>query len=134
MVVVAADHGTDITKDTRPVYKRRAHPILLIKPFGAVGALQDSAVPASLLDVPATVVGALGLSAPFAGFALLDDAVPANRVRHYYYFNWSGKEFWDVDRLPFLRQYDVIGPVDELSSWIKRCNLAFSEQGALPCP
>jgi hypothetical protein len=134
MVVVAADHGTDITMDTLPVYKRRAHPILLIKPFGASGELQVSAAPASLLDVPATVMGALGLSAPFAGYALLDDAVPLGRVRQYYYFDWSGKEFWDVDRLPFLRQYDVSGPVEALSSWAERCNLTFSEQRAGSCP
>ena len=134
MVVVAADHGTDITTDTRPVYKRRAHPVLLIKPFGATGELQVSAAPASLLDVPATVTGELGLSAPFAGYALLDDAVPVDRLRQYYYFNWSGKELWDVDRLPFLRQYDVRGPVQDLSSWSERCNLTFSEQRAGSCP
>ncbi|MDC0362446.1 sulfatase-like hydrolase/transferase [Halioglobus sp.] len=134
MVVVAADHGTDITMDTRPVYKRRAHPVLLIKPFGATGELQVSAAPASLLDVPATVTGELGLSAPFAGYALLDDAVPVDRVRQYYYFNWSGKELWDVDRLPFLRQYDVRGPVEALSSWAERCNLTFSEQRVGSCP
>jgi len=134
MVVVAADHGTDITKDTQPVYKRRAHPVLLIKPFGATGELQVSAAPASLLDVPATVTGELGLSAPFAGYALLDDAVPVDRLRQYYYFNWSGKELWDVDRLPFLRQYDVRGPVEDLSSWSERCNLTFSEQRAGSCP
>ncbi len=134
MVVVAADHGTDITMDTRPVYKRRAHPTLLIKPFGATGELRVSAAPASLLDVPATVIGELGLSKPFAGYALLDDAVPVDRVRQYYYFNWSGKEFWDVDRLPFLRQYDVSGPVEELSSWAERCSLTFSEHRAGSCP
>ena len=134
MVVVAADHGTDITKDTQPVYKRRAHPVLLIKPFGATGELQVSAAPARLLDVPATVTGELGLSAPFAGYALLDDAVPVDRLHQYYYFNWSVKELWDVDRLPFLRQYDVRGPVEDLSSWSERCNLTFSEQRAGSCP
>ena len=45
MIVVAGDHGTDITKKTRPVYKRRAQPVLLIKPFHGEGDLQSSQAP-----------------------------------------------------------------------------------------
>jgi hypothetical protein len=134
LVIVAADHGTDITKNTRPVYKRRAHPLLLVKPIGARGALQGSSVPASLLDIPATVSHSVGLDVGYDGYDLLAGDIPPDRERHYYYFNWEGKEFWNIDHLPFLRKYRVAGPVQELDSWSKACELPPVETRSGPCP
>jgi hypothetical protein len=133
LIVVTADHGTDITKSTRPVYKRRAHPLLLVKPFGARGALRYSQARASVLDIPRTIGRAVGLDAGFSGYDLLGDDIPPDRERFYYYFNWEGKEFWNIDHLPFLHKYRVQGPVRELPSWSKVCNLQPGPPGGASC-
>jgi hypothetical protein len=134
MIVVAGDHGTDITKKTRPVYKRRAQPVLLIKPFHQEGDLQSSQAPTSLLDISATISKeVLGSAEGFGGYAILDEEIPQDRVRNYYYFNWSGKEFWNVDHLPFLDKFEVTGPAGDLGSWKKSCNLQYAENRADPC-
>jgi hypothetical protein len=134
LVVVAADHGTDITKSTRPVYKRRAHPLLLVKPFGGRGPLQHSQAPASLLDIPATISRSVGLDDGYAGYNLLAGDIPPERERYYYYFNWEGKEFWNIDHLPSLKKFKLVGPVHELASWSKACDLPPAETRAGTCP
>ncbi|NQX88926.1 MAG: sulfatase-like hydrolase/transferase [Halioglobus sp.] len=123
LVIIAADHGTDITKNTRPVYKRRAHPLMLVKPFESRGALRNSWARASLLDIPLTVSRALDLDGDYAGYDVLGDDLPADRERHFHYFNWAGKEFWNIDQLPSMTKYRIDGPVHVLGAWQEACAL-----------
>ncbi|MEP0203564.1 MAG: sulfatase-like hydrolase/transferase [Halioglobus sp.] len=133
LIVVAADHGSDITPgDSRPRFMIRSQPLLLIKPFSASGDLQHSISPASLLDIPLTVSDALGIDSSFSGYSITREKIPDSRVRNYYYFNWDNG-FWTADHLPALEKYNVAGSVDDPMSWDKLCDLMYKESGEASC-
>ena len=133
LVIIAADHGSDLKNHTRAGYMRRSHPMLLIKPINGRGNLQYSAAPTSLLDIPRTVSGALGIEAEFSGYAILDGEIPSTRKRNYYYFNWNNQGFWNADHLPELEKYEINGPAEDQGAWKKSCDLLHVENGPASC-
>jgi hypothetical protein len=133
LVIIAADHGSDLKNHTRAGYMRRSHPMLLIKPINGGGNLQYSAAPTSLLDIPRTVSGALGIEAEFSGYGILDGEIPSTRKRNYYYFNWNNQGFWNADHLPELEKYEINGPAEDQGAWKKSCDLLHVENGPASC-
>lgn len=130
VIVIAADHGFgpigiyDPDRGQRPddafyrndLFQGGALALLLVKPAGARGALQTSAVQATLADIPATVCAELGVEAPFDGW-VLTRAAPADgpRRRRWHTFSWtwlSGNDY-----LPPLREYWIEGPARHEESW-----------------
>jgi hypothetical protein len=122
LLIVAADHGSKTELLPRPLAKKRLPdlnrvlPLLLIKPVGARGALQNSHAQVSLTDLPRTVADALGLNANFPGIPLLAPPADTNRTRVFYDYTWE-REAWDFDYLPRLQEYHIRGPAKVLASW-----------------
>ncbi|MGD9612503.1 MAG: sulfatase-like hydrolase/transferase [Kiritimatiellia bacterium] len=130
LVVIAADHGFgpigiyDPARGQRPdddfyrndLFMGGALALLLVKPVGARGELQTSAVQATLADIPATVCAELGVAAPFDGLAVTQ-AVPSEtpRRRRWHTFTWSWLS--GNDYLPPLREFHVEGPGWQEESW-----------------
>lgn len=130
LLVIAADHGFgpigiyDPERGQRPddafyhndLFQGGALALLLVKPVGARGALQTSAVQATLGDIPATVCAELGLEASFEGLAVTR-AGPSEtpRRRRWYTFAWSWLS--GNDYLPPLREYVIEGPGWQEESW-----------------
>ena len=130
VIVIAADHGFgpigiyDPERGQRPddefyrndLFQGGALALLLVKPAGARGELQTSAVQATLADIPATVCAELGVDAPFDGLAVTR-AVPQEtpRRRRWHTFSWT----WLAgnDYLPPLREYVIEGPGWHVESW-----------------
>ncbi len=58
-------------------------PVLLVKDFGVQGDMTVSQKPASIQDVPNTIMGALDLEPEFSGYDLLSATDLSSRVRQY---------------------------------------------------
>lgn len=83
-------------------------PLVMIKPFGARGALQISDAPVSLADIPATLAAALELDHDYreAGENILTLAEDQERLRRYIHYQFSG---WSRDYLPAMTEYELRG-------------------------
>jgi hypothetical protein len=92
-----------------------ANPVLAIKLPNANGPMQTSPVQAQLTDIPRTVCESLGDCTNRLG---LDLGKNKNELRertyHYYEFK---HEYWDLDYIPGIIQYSVLGPLWLESSW-----------------
>jgi phosphoglycerol transferase MdoB-like AlkP superfamily enzyme len=81
--------------------KARGLPLLLIKRFGANGEIYSSRVPASLIDIPATVLADLNIYRPpvaalvsqpeFQGMPLFALREGQSRTRYYGAMHWAAK-------------------------------------------
>ncbi len=108
--------------------KARGAPLLLIKPFGAHGPLQRVDTPASAIDVPATVLAAVGAEPSrrpamnahpeFTGVPLLEaetePAVDPSRPRYYGAMRWSKEQSDYVSPISLWR---VAGDVWDDRDW-----------------
>ncbi len=100
--------------DDFQLWKARALPLLLAKPFGARGSLRESRAPASLGDLPKTIAIAAGVDRPLPGQGLFDVPEDAGRSRTYASFAWSGRR---SDYVQPITLYSVTGPVWLDESW-----------------
>jgi hypothetical protein len=107
--------------DDFPLWKARALPLLLAKPFKARGGLRVSHAPASLGDLPRTIAGAAGISHSLPGQGLFDLPEDAVRTRYYASFAWSPKSSEYVQPITL---YSVSGPVWLDASWKREKTLA----------
>lgn len=145
MIVIAGDHGSGRAKDmyVRPGAsahaaeldrtasrldfqrdKARGLPLLLIKPMGATGDIKTSTVPASLTDLPATVLTELGLPAlggpeipsqpDFGGTSLFTLQPDQPRTRYYGAMRWSPEK---SDYANPITLYRIQGPATSDDSW-----------------
>jgi len=122
LVVIMADHGSNAGKRGYSTPVNRGLPLLLIKPIGAHRPLRISNVPASLMDIPATLSAALFFDAKYPGVPLLGENNVSNRRRQYFYFTWE-KRFWNTEYLPLLTEYIVSGPAWRPAAWRKEREL-----------
>ena len=130
-IMVTSDHGAPAAlsplDDDHPLRRKRspdgvnfatiqprATPLLLIKPFGARGALDISHAPTSIVDVPATLLdfaevpGTLG-----DGTSVLEIDPAASRQRTYAHASCCGPTpFFDV-----LYVFAVNGRVTDANAW-----------------
>lgn len=145
LIVIAGDHGSGRSKDmyvqpgssahaaeldrtaSRLDFQRdkaRGLPLLLIKPFGASGDIKTSTVPASLADLPATLLGELGLPSPggpglaghpaFVGTSLFSLQPDQPRTRYYGAMRWSPEK---SDYANPITLYRIQGPATSDDSW-----------------
>lgn len=111
--------GADLGADF-PLWKARALPLLLVKPFKARGGLRVSSAPASLGDLPKTIATAVGSTRALHGEGLFDLREDAVRTRTYASFAWSPKSSEYVQPITL---YSVTGPVWLDESWKKEKTL-----------
>lgn len=136
MLFVVGDHGSGRTSDLLlspppggsaagaspptglgddfQMWQARALPLLLAKPFKARGGLRVSRAPASLGDLPGTIVAAAGVERPMPGERLFDLREDTIRTRSYAAFAWSPKSSEYVQPISL---YSISGPVWLEKSW-----------------
>jgi len=132
LIMVVGDHGSggarelfvgEAGESTDPMHstsgfqwdKARASPLMMIKRSGASGPIRESRAPASLFDVPATLLAELGIGqADGPGVSLFDIPEGKPRRRHFYAF-----DFTETTRqfLPPIRHYVVSGDSRRNASW-----------------
>lgn len=126
MIVVNGDHGspwlpdgyTDAAGALVPEsLMGSASTLLLVKPPGARGALRFSEIPASIGDIPATIVDALGLENPHAGLSLFGAPPETGRERFYYTYAEASRTH-NLQVLPELTRYRIRGDVFDENSWV----------------
>jgi hypothetical protein len=132
MIILSADHGAGWSSDDHkeafsstiipldvPGYASAA---LAIKPFEERGALKESLAPASLLDIPITILAAEGIKE----LAITDTLYPPRdllslpqnekRTREYLHYSWQHK-YWHEDTLPPITSYTIKGSLKKPESW-----------------
>jgi hypothetical protein len=124
MIVLTADHGIgmpydgDAPKGPMPEFQK-AFPLLLVKPFGAKGALQISPHKTWITDLPATVMEGAQLKHSFQGHSVLATSFPEKRLRKFYYYSVDGHHIWFGNSLPDLEEFLVDGSARDPLSWTK---------------
>jgi hypothetical protein len=134
MIVILGDHGSGRTRElyTNPGSTRRTIeldrtasegdfqrdkargiPLLLVKRFGEKGEIKTSRVPASTIDVPATVLAELKIARPpvyalagrkdFYGVSLFDLQENQPRVRYYGALRWAAEKSDFVNPITLYR-------------------------------
>ncbi len=145
MIIIVGDHGSgrspelyvrpssaEITARLDPTASRgdfqrdkaRGIPLLLIKRFGEQGELKTSRVPASVIDIPATVRKELNLTHPpvpavtaqpgFHGLPLFEMDESRPRARYYGAMRWAGGK---SDYVNPIALYRIQGASWEDGSW-----------------
>jgi hypothetical protein len=123
LILVVADHGLNpgMFRSDRPGSHQQwvhragaAHPLFLLKPLHARGALRRENAPVSLTDVGATLCA-------LSEVCTVPDGIPAgsasaDRIRRFNLHAWEHR-FWTLQQLPGITTYDVLGPVSDEASW-----------------
>jgi hypothetical protein len=133
MIILSADHGAGwYSDDSKEAFSSTSIPFdvpgyasaaLAIKPFGVRGTFQESLVPASLLDIPTTILAAEGIKE----LAITDTLYPPRdlfslqqgekRTREYLHYHWQ-HNYWHKDTLPPITSYTIKGLLKDPDSWI----------------
>ncbi|SAI87017.1 hypothetical protein MBBA_0129 [Methanoculleus bourgensis] len=136
MIFIMGDHGTSwggiglntgsLGKDafkTSPVNEDTVAsgiPLILMKPFNSRGSLSISDAPATLGDIPQTIVTELHLPNKFSGVSLLSLNESDERDRKFFYYTseafHQNTEYWR-GYLPEMCEYSIKGHSWRLSSW-----------------
>jgi hypothetical protein len=122
-ILVIADHGYGLesrfVEGQDGTFRRLVgafNPVVLVKPAGAHGPLSTSDAPVELADLPKALCGETGCS-PDEGLRLLDD-VDVDRSRPAFSYAWK-HEYWDLPRIPGLKQYSIRGDLPKPESWTR---------------
>lgn len=138
MIVINGDHGSPWLPEGFDARAGETIPgslmggastLLLIKPPGARGSLQFSSSPASIGDIPATIMAAFGFDAVHNGAALFDSELRADRERHYYSYTSSARTHL-LQALPILKHYRIRGDVFDERSWLPPNALSVTESAS----
>ena len=129
-IILMGDHGAWVPpKGMRPASTPDGHlqfinpailalatPMLAVKRSGETAALQASAAPTSVMDVPATIADAAGWQHSFPGQPVfsLDGAEQRHRMFHYYGYQRSE---WTDDYLLPIEAFVVSGSPVNTSAW-----------------
>jgi hypothetical protein len=126
MVVITGDHGCPLTPEEEVANSATADaasgfpiavatPLLLIKPFGAQGAMVEKNTPASLADIAPTILAAVGQRAGNGPGQSLLASSSESRDRRFYFYAWDGN--WARGFVPAMHEYVVSGRATESTSW-----------------
>lgn len=132
LIVLMADHGAwvpaagvpgregsapeaEVTANTIGM----AIPVLAVKPPAISGPLTVSDAPTSIVDVPATIAGLLGMDARFDGFPVFDGHGEGERERRHLTYAY-GRNRKNEDYYYAMREYAVRGSVFDPSAWQAR--------------
>jgi hypothetical protein len=129
LIFVIADHGAgfqpipfvlqpgmrldDGASAVTEPFKSAALPLMLVKPFGASGALKVSDAPVSLTDIPATVFASLGMTAETPGASVFSVSETQARNRRFF-------KYWEKDIFSYygdMTEYIVSGYAWQDTSW-----------------
>jgi len=123
MFIISSDHGSNYYPESlRSEFRAwgiiyaRAASTLLIKPFNSSGSFKVDDFPATLLDIPATILGALNIEGGVSGINLLSEERPIKRYRRHLYYQWSVK-YEKENKLPPIYKYTVARNAKDPSSW-----------------
>ncbi len=105
-IVITADHGNGTHVESDNLKSQPAMPVLLYKPMGGARALTESAAPASLMDIRATLLSAAGLDAAGEGTPLELLKEGQNRERLFYRSVGSPRVFYEYSIDGDARQYE----------------------------
>lgn len=124
MIIISSDHGSSYYPESiksqfqdRGIPYSTASSTLLIKPFHSEGALKVDNYPATLIDIPATILGALNIESDLSSINLLSDERPITRDRRYLYYLWNSK-YEKENKLPPLYTYAVAQDAKKPGSWV----------------
>ena len=115
IILLQGDHGAGWARenDDSKAGKRagRVSALLLFKPPGLGGPLKSSAAQTSLADIPATLMGLLGIKHPYSGESIMDlDPSETRNRRVVFVTDRSTKE-------PTVHRWVVRGSVFDSTSW-----------------
>jgi hypothetical protein len=126
-IVLMADHGAWVPVQTAAQANNdsdaisattiaMAIPVLAVKPPASSGEIQISDAPTSIIDVPATIAGILGIDADFPGVpAFSNDGDSARKRRHLTYaygINPNAEGF-----LFPMQEYEISGSPFDPAAW-----------------
>ena len=100
-----------------PALMGKASTLLLIKPPDANGPLAFSDKPATIGDVPATMMDALGFKSGFPGEALFGRELDAGREREFFTFELTEK-VQALQTMPMLSRYRIQGDLFDERAWV----------------
>ena len=127
-VLVFADHGAGRASryrtegrrvpDSWSVMAAWANPVLLVKPPGARGGLNDSMAEASVADIAATVCGLTKDCTALGGRSLFEapQQSTTRSGRPFYHYQWRN-EYWSLKSVPGVTTFTITGPPWEPASW-----------------
>jgi hypothetical protein len=116
-IAVLADHGAGLPREGRSgwIWGAYASPLLLVKPFGARGALTRSTRLVGILDVAASLCAWSGDCRMESGSDLArDDRGPGSYP--FFVYHWR-HEYWLAHSVPIAERYVVQGPPRDIASW-----------------
>lgn len=130
VIALISDHGNYLMKSNRvdedgwQSLIGSANPTLVIKPAGAHGALETSAVQAQIGDLGATICDMTDDCVTENGSSLL--TVKDGRTRVFNDYRWDNS-FWTADTIATLKTYQIKGPLFASSSWGSNVSLKTGE-------
>lgn len=118
-IAVVADHGAGMPKDAKSgwVWGAYASPLLLVKPFGARGALARSTRVVGVSDLPASLCS-------WTADCRMESGADVARDRHdppkypFFLYHWR-HEYWLAQSVPIVERYEVRGPPRDIASWTR---------------
>ncbi|MFA0113362.1 sulfatase-like hydrolase/transferase [Vibrio sp. 10N.261.46.E11] len=125
LIIVSSDHGSNY----RPAELSALFPLLrvpyssassslMIKPINSSGPFRVDRYPASLSDISATILDAVGVTSKFPGIPLLSHDRPEQRVREFLDYKWH-HSFGKKDALPPTTPYGISADKANFESWEK---------------
>lgn len=127
-IVISSDHGSNYVaddfferfegRDIKPIHYARSRALLMIKPVASNGDLLRTSRPASLQDIPQTILASNNLPLIEDGVDVFSIGEHQARKREYIYYDWV-PDGWEMSTLPTLKIYEIDGPIDDPNSWPK---------------
>jgi len=125
LIVLMADHGAWVpvedlaqSREVNAMSVAMAIPMLAIKPPQAQHGYQESNAPTSIIDLPTTIAGLLGLNAEFKGIPAFSNQAQLNRRRYHLAYGFGPNP--DAKGFLFpMQEYLVEGNAHDADSWRK---------------
>jgi hypothetical protein len=125
MILIHGDHGICLgnglptTGDMIPTCVGSAHPLLLMKPRRARGALRIDDTPTELLDIASTILSENSIDHSLPGVPIGRQQDLSDRVRHYYRFTPDRSTAFAKGRVDTTEIYSVKGSMFKRDAWSK---------------
>jgi hypothetical protein len=126
-VVIASDHGIGMPSpqfvNDRPTpmgtvarVAGNAMALLVVKPLNGNGPVRISRAPTTITDIPATILGGVGLAQDLPGEAVLNLSEDAPRVRRWAFYDWEHDD-WGANYFDALDIVEIKGSVADGNNW-----------------
>lgn len=139
-IVLLSDHGAWIAPEmepkiledgtleyVHPAISSMALSTMAIKPAGNTGEITHSAVPTTIIDLPATLSALLGLGHKFPGENVFSLKEGEKREREYLYYQWRRGD-WTSSYMGPMTRFLISGNPYHTSSWEQKGILAPPQQ------